>query len=175
MLVIIYLILSLLFVIFGLLVWILLTPLTIIVDSRKALCEVSLQNIARLNLVAREENLVFKIKTWVYKKEMAYSWESILPSMDHGKEKVKPKKKTTKNTRYKNMTYKIYRVIKSFEIKKLYVNIDTSSYYLNAFLYPIFYFMCFKKHQLNVNFIGQHEYTIEMKNRLGKIIYAIIF
>ena len=170
----IYILLSLLFFVFALLLWILLAPFTITLDSRRSLYEFRLQNIARVSFLPGEESLVLGIHTWIYEKELVYPWHKMFLSTSSGEEGNKTKKQRKRRFSFRKVGHKLSSVLQSFELN-LRVNVDTSDCYYNAMFYPVFYFISSKRAQLNINYSGVNEFTLKLRNRLGKILFALIF
>jgi len=69
---------------------------------------------------------------------------------------------------------RILRLLKSFRIKKLSVNIDTGDYLLNARLYPVFAFLNYHKGNFNINFEGSNKMVLHLQNRPIYIIKSFI-
>ena len=60
---------------------------------------------------------------------------------------------------------KAIRVIKSFKVKKIYINIDTGNCILNAKLYPLFAFLNYNNGNYFINFQGQNQFILVMENK----------
>lgn len=60
---------------------------------------------------------------------------------------------------------KIIRVIKTFKIKKILINIDTGNCILNAKLYPFFVFLNYNNGHYSINFQNQNEFILVMENK----------
>jgi len=71
-------------------------------------------------------------------------------------------------------TKKVIRILKSFKVKKLLLNIDTGNYILNAKLYPIFLLLNYQIGNFNINFQGRNRLVLEVENRPIDIIKSII-
>jgi len=69
---------------------------------------------------------------------------------------------------------KISRVLRSFKIKNLIIDIDTGDWTLNAKLYPIFSFLNFTVGSFNINFEGRNRMVLHMQNRPISIIKSFI-
>jgi len=99
----------------------------------------------------------YPIKTMVSKKEMS--------------SKDKPKKKKTR----RRMDYKTFiRIIKSFTVEKFYLNIDTGNCIYNASLYPLFAILNYRMGGFHINFLGNNQLHLVVKNRPIRIIRAFI-
>jgi hypothetical protein len=86
-----------------------------------------------------------------------------------GKEDVVKKKKN-----WKNQSRRAWRVLKSFEVKKLLVEMDTGDYVLNAKLYPVFYLLNMGKGSFSINFNDRNRLALIVQNRPIYILKSII-
>jgi len=69
---------------------------------------------------------------------------------------------------------KTTRVLKSFKIKQLLVDIDTGDCLMNAKLYPVFSFINYHKERFNINFEGRNQLVLHLQNRPIRIIKSFI-
>lgn len=69
---------------------------------------------------------------------------------------------------------KVIKVIKSFKIKELFLNIDTGDVIYNAYLYPLFYFLGGHNRSLFVNYSGEVQFKVTIQNRLINMLIAFI-
>jgi hypothetical protein len=85
--------------------------------------------------------------------------------------KVNPKKKKSRN----RMNYKTFiRIMKSFNVEKFYLNIDTGNCIYNANLYPLFALLNYRMEGFRINFRGNNQLQLVVKNRPIRIIKAFI-
>ena len=85
-------------------------------------------------------------------------------------------KKTSKNKKKKNvsrMARKMIRVIRTFRVKQWQIGIDTGDYGLNARLYPVNFLPAFYSH-VNINFIGENFFFIQINNNAWRMVYAFL-
>jgi hypothetical protein len=68
----------------------------------------------------------------------------------------------------------IYRILQSFRLIKMRVNFDTDDYILNAYLYPLFYFLSKNNRNLNINFNGDLYLELLMISRPIRIVLAYL-
>ena len=90
---------------------------------------------------------------------------------------AKRKKAIKKNVRrYKkrNRLKQSLRILRSFTLEKLHVDLDTGDYILNAQLYPAFTFINQFSGGVHVNFKGRRQVIIKVRNRPIHIIRSII-
>ncbi len=170
--------LILLITIFVLLFLILLVPFTITIDSLHSIYELKFAKLAKANIKFTSEKILVFIHLLFLKKEMSFPWTSLIPAKNQSKKKrtvnqLSSDSKKKKNRDTKEIISKVQKVIKSFEIKKCWVNLDTENYTTNAVLFPAFYFLKAKNLRMNINYMGENQITFIVRNRLGKILFAL--
>ena len=69
---------------------------------------------------------------------------------------------------------KLFRVIRSFEVKQFSLDIDTGSCITNAKLFPVFAFLDFWVGNYRVNFEGHNSIVLHIQNRPYRIIKSFI-
>lgn len=69
---------------------------------------------------------------------------------------------------------KIIRLLKSFKIRALYLNLDTGCSITNAKLYPAFAFLNYYRGGFHINFMGQNTLALEIENRPVRLLRAFI-
>lgn len=85
------------------------------------------------------------------------------------------KKKKGKSGLFKFNFHRFYSVIRSFNVKKFIVNIDTGDMPLNGQLFPLmFLFSRITGKIFRINFIGKNEVTLIIKNNAFRILKAYI-
>lgn len=161
-----------LFISISLLIWILIVPFTITIDSAKSLYELTLGKSIRANIFFTEEHLLVRIKVWFYNKDLVFPWIKLMSSKSNTKEIDMKKPKTKRRLKIWDSGQKIKKVMRSFEIRKLWVNLDTGDSYYNSILYPIFFFAKGSNYRLNINYLGENEFSLIARNRLSKILLA---
>ena len=66
------------------------------------------------------------------------------------------------------------RILKSFTMKKLLVNVDTGDCILNTKLYPAFAFLNYHIGDFNINYKGENKLVVHIQNRPIYIITSFI-
>jgi hypothetical protein len=84
---------------------------------------------------------------------------------------VKKRKRSTGNAR---LAGRFFRVLLSFRVRKLALDVDTGNYMGNAFLHPLFYFLSGPNRVLAVNYRGRNRAEVEVRNRLGRMLVAFL-
>ena len=149
----------------------LLTPIRLRIDSVKNIYQAEWKHLFSANLLFQNDEPIVQLKSFFWKKEI--NLLKINPSPNKATQKeTKPTKQ--KKSKF-NFRKKIKPLLKSFQVRKFFVNIDTNDYVWNAYLFPIFYFLKNKNRQLHINFQGNVEVLLEIQNRPIRILWALIF
>ncbi|REE79888.1 hypothetical protein BX611_2787 [Lutibacter oceani] len=82
-------------------------------------------------------------------------------------------KKNTKTNKIGNLKKGI-RILKSFKVKKIVVEIDTGDCIMNAKLYPVFALLNYNFGNFRINFEGRNQMVLYMQNRPFNIIKSFI-
>ena len=68
----------------------------------------------------------------------------------------------------------VFRILKSFRVTKMFVDLDTSNCITNAKLYPLFALLNYKYGGFNINFDGRTQLLLYLENRPIRILTSII-
>jgi len=79
-----------------------------------------------------------------------------------------------KTTKRKLPLKVIVQLLKTFRVKKFYINIDLGSVYYNAWLFPLGEIFKTQNVYCTTNFVGKTEIEIEIINRPSNILWAMI-
>ena len=159
----------------GLLLWLLLAPFTITIDNKQQLYELRWLSIGYLKLNFENEQVLLQFRLLFYRKRKSIDLFKLLTSKQDSEPKEEKKKKSKKPMSWAKIKHKTSNLFKSFTLKKFWLNIDTDNYYYNAFLYPIFFFIKGKNYRMNINFQGENELSLVLKNRPIRIVFALLF
>ena len=154
----------------GVVVWFLVAPLVIVIDSIQGRYELRLVSIGFVKIMIQKEDILLRINIFFFRKTI-----NIDPFKITGVKGKTTKKKKKKKMNWEKMKGKMKKLFRSFKLERLWLNIDIDSCYYNAFLYPIFYFIKGKNYRLNINYQGDNELCLVLKNRPIRILYALIF
>ncbi len=116
------------------------------------------EEIIRLRLQALFRNFYFYPLDWVNKPK----------KLKEGKRKKKKKKRTNLSPGT------IIRLLRSFRVKRLRVNVDTGDCITNSKLYPVFSLMNFWGGNYGVNFQGRNEIVLHLQNRPIRLLRSFI-
>lgn len=152
-----------------LLVALLLVPITICLDTISNLYYIKLQGLFKANLEQHETEL-FRIKLKIlFIKYYIYPLKKGIVNKPNKEKKVAVKKYNKRS-----LFFRLFRVLRTFKTKYFYMNIDTGNCIANAKLYPIVALLNYKGGNYNVNFQGQNQLVLILKNRPINIIKSII-
>lgn len=97
------------------------------------------------------------------------------PLRGEKKDSVKKIKRKKMKKRKKKIPFKkIFRVLKSFKVKKLRVDVDTGNNITNAKLYPVFAFLNYHVGRFHINFEGRTQMVLLLQNRPIYILKSFI-
>ncbi len=155
----------------------LITPIRINIDSERNAYFFQWTGIAKASIIPLPDDFLFRLHIFFWKPE--WSLIKLVTKKTEKKEKQKkPKKRNVKKNRqmkFSKWKRKGLRLLKSFKIKALKLNLDTDDYIQNSYLYPVFYFLSGRNRQLSINYEGKVELKFIAENRLYKILNAILF
>ena len=151
----------------ALLVYLLTLPINIVLDSINHEFFVSLGVLARAEVLKDEDYLLRIDLRTPFMRFKYYPLKRRVPK--------KKKKKTSQKRKMEwSKVRSMFRVIRSFEVKKFSLNVDTGNCITNAKLYPAFAFLDFWVGNYQVNFAGQNSLQLHLHNRPYRIIKSFI-
>lgn len=163
-----YIILSL-FIIF--LVWILLGPVILYINTNRNAYHVTLPGIISVSLVPND--VLFRIRGWILFIPFRFD------PFREGKHKSRKKERTAgkkKNAfRWFRKRGQFSRIPRAVRIKRLDLDIDTDDAVMNAWLVPVF--SAVNEHSnldLRINFEGNLFLHLDMRTRIGTILWILL-
>jgi len=154
----------LLILLFLLVISFLLIPIVVVIDTATNQYYVQLKGLAKASLESHKDELIqIKLKFLFLNFNFYPLRKSSVP--DKKKKRI-GKRKISMQTGL--------RLLKSFKIKRLYLDIDTGNSIFNAKLYPLFTFLNYKIGNFNINFEGKNQMTLYIQNRPIRIIKSFI-
>lgn len=154
--------------------WLLLSPLEICINSNKNDYHLKWKGIGEARIVILPMDLIFRLKIAFWKKD--WSVMAIKFQKDKTEKKKTKAKKKKKKTNTRKMLKLGKRVLGSFTVEEMRVNMDTRNYILNGYLFPVFFHITrfFKGNpSLTINYKGKTEVNLLIRNRLINMIYAL--
>ena len=149
--------------------YLLFAPFYLEVDSNKNLYRIRFHHLASLAIDASDQKLLIKVMYW--KKEID------LLHVSQTKDKTAPKKTIVKPKKQKQKFSwnQLKSVMMSFRINTCRITLDTGSVELNAWLYPIFYFIrIYSKKNITINFLNKNEVVLKIENNLARMAWAYL-
>jgi hypothetical protein len=157
-------------------VWLIFGPIRFKINTMKHRYEVILPGIIRGMIIPTDDFLIFKL--WItaipIKFDPLKPGKSKKPKKKEKPEKKKKKRKKEGSIPINKIRKMAIRIMKSFTIEKLYWNMDTGDYVLNARLMPVFAAVSNNKRHLIINFQETNEFEIIVKNRIFNFIRIAI-
>ncbi|MEC7263719.1 MAG: hypothetical protein VXW38_08255 [Bacteroidota bacterium] len=143
-------------------------PIQIYIDTDAAQYFFRLKGLLKFSLEPDEKEII--------RARMRFLWKdrSFYPLARSLKPKKQPDKKKQKSSRRKFGIWKIFRVLKSFEVREFICDLDTGDYIINAKMYPVFTFLNRYRGHFNINFQDRNHLLVDLRNRPIWIIKAIV-
>lgn len=149
--------------------WLIFTPITLFIDSYQDKYLLKMRGVGTAKLAVTNQNILVLIKiAWWTKKINLSAFEKAKPR------KEKPTRKKRKKAKPKFPIAKVIELIKTFNVKRIRLDLDTDHYLLNAYLFPIFYFLNTPDRSVRINFMGSNECQLEVSNRIAKILLVLL-
>lgn len=163
------LIVGIFILLFLLIAGILMVPVELYINTTRNQYYLQLKGLARASVEVDPEEIVrIRVRTF-FRNFYFYPLKRI--GLSNTKKLDKSKIKKRKN---KVPVRKILRVLNSFKIKKIFVDIDTGNCISNAKLYPAFAFFNYCHRGFNINFEGRNQLVLCIHNRPIHIIKSFI-
>jgi hypothetical protein len=155
--------LIILLILVSVLLYFLLTPIVLVVDSRAGVYKVTCFNLVSVALYTEDWSPKIRLR-------VAF-WEKIIdPFANITTKKKEPSLKAKQVKGRSRIPFRLIRgILFSFRVKKFHMAIDTGNYALNGMLYPF----CAVKH-VNINFVGNNELFLVVHNTAARILWAVI-
>ena len=151
----------------ALLIYLLILPINIVLDSVNKQFFVSLGALARADVKEDNEYLLRIDLRTLFMRFKFYPLKR--------RAVKKEKKKTSRKRKIGWPQIKsLFRIVRSFEVKEFYLDLDTGNYITNARLYPAFTFLNFWVGNYQINFAGRNNIAIHLQNRPYRIIKSFI-
>ena len=145
----------------SLLLWVLLSPLEIIIDTNKNTYLARLGVIAKMNLLFKDLHIELKTRIFFFNI-------SIKPGK---RKRKKDKQKKKEKKRYTEMPFRLILdaskdLWKAVKIIRLELDLDTEDVILNAKLFPFFYMLSNDRIKLWINFDDKNSLLIHVRAEL---------
>ena len=149
--------------------WLLVAPIVLKIDTQQEIGYLKWKGIAGVRLLILADDIVLRVQVFFWKKNFYPLSRS--SKSDHTKQENKrvKKKKTPVSWR------KGKKLLQSFTVQTLQLDLDTDDFVQNSYLFPVFYFLSNEKRQLRINYSGQLALKLEVHNRLFSLLKAWLF
>ena len=152
-----------------LLVALLLVPIIICIDTTSNQYYLQLQGLIKAHLENHDAE-IFRIRINVlFMKFYIYP----LKKKSINKQKKDDERHLTKHKDYMSFS-RFFKILRTFKIKQLFINMDTGNCILNAKLYPLFALLNYTAGNFHINFQGRNQFVLLVKNRPIDIIKSFI-
>lgn len=152
----------LLFLLIALLLYIILAPFYIEINTRTGLYRVRFQRIASVRLII-DEGILIETNILGFKKRSA--------PVFHRQDKPEPGTGVKVNRKSRSMpVQKLVNVLRSFKITTCDVLINTGDMELNGLLYPVFNWLSWQSgRNVAISFTGGTEINLQVKNSIARM------
>ncbi|MBT8261556.1 MAG: hypothetical protein KJO05_01960 [Bacteroidia bacterium] len=165
-------IIILLLLLLGYLLWM---PVVLKIDTDTNEYYLQLKGLAKASVLGDDKE-VLKVKLNVL--FLNFNFYPLRKRKASKKKKLKAKKgeedAEKKKRNWTNEGRRAWRVLKTFEIKQLLVELDTGDYVLNAKLYPVFFMLNRWQGSFAINFTNRNRLALIVQNRPIYILKSII-
>ena len=162
-----YVIIALVVLLIGFLLW---TPIIIRIDTETSDYYVQWRGLAKARIEGDEQEII-RIKLNVLFLNFNFFPLKRLGKKKKKKEYSEEKKKKKFNPKNGHIALNVMR---SFEIKKFLLHLDTGDYVLNAKLYPVFFFLDRFYGDFAINFNNKNRLALHVQNRPIFILKSFI-
>lgn len=153
---------------FFLLLYILWAPIILYVDTAVNKYYVQIKGLVRAD-VLEDKKEVLRIRLRILFMRFSFYPLRTKPS------KKRRKKEVGKKESRRRMSWSVIkRILRSFRVKKLYVNVDTGDYVLNAKLIPLCTLLNLTGGAFRINFQDSNHLVLHLQNRSINIVRAFI-
>ena len=140
-------------------------PIQIYIDTDTVKYYVGIKGLAKASLEPDKKELIrVRLKVLFYERCFYPIKKSSKPKLPE--KKAKPHRKIKFG--------KILRVIKSFEVRRFELDLDTGDYIANAKLYPVFMLLNHYVASFHINFENRNKLLIDIRNRPYRILKSFI-
>jgi hypothetical protein len=146
----------------------LIAPMQLVIDSNRNLFGLQWKTIGAAKVFLAKDDIILRTRLFFWQKDWhPLQWKPA---------KKKPKKKKPAKKKKNWLSFRrVKRLLRSFRVKKLLINIDTDDYVVNSYLYPLFYLLDRSQESLHINYEGEFDCQLTVENRGYRILNALLF
>lgn len=166
-----------LIVLFVLLIGLLLMPVCMRVDTSINQYEIEIPGLFRAAIVPHEEDIIqIKMRILFFNKTIRpFDLKPGKKENRKNKEERRKKKRNIGKGRSGRESLRLaWKMLKSFKVNYLYVNIDTNDAIWNAFLIPVFHFFSGPGKVWKINWHEEQLVRFEIENRPIRVLWAFV-
>nr|WP_297782862.1 hypothetical protein [uncultured Allomuricauda sp.] len=142
-------------------------PIQIFIDTDTGKYYAGLKGLAKASFEPDEKELLrIRLKVLFYERCFYPLTKSSKPKQPTRKKKTKPKKRIAFR--------KVLRLIRSFEVKRFALDMDTGDYVANAKMYPVFVLLNHYVASFHINFENRNRLVLDVRNRPYRILKTFI-
>jgi hypothetical protein len=164
---------AIVFVLIMLIVFLLLNPFELHVNTWTGVVYLRWRGIVSARLAGEVEDPALRLWVMGWRKEIRF-----LEMGGGSEEKEKSRKKDRKKAKRKRAGWFTWslalRLLRTFRVKTFDLLLDTDDYVMNAFLFPVFSRFSGRSRQLKINFSGRNELVLIVTNRIWDLVWAFI-
>ena len=152
--------------------YLLLAPFYLEIDSEQRLFRVRFDRLAVARLEISDSTIIVDVWVAGWRKRI----DLLATKEKKAPQKIKPIKKQEPKKKVQHIMSRVVAMVKSFEVKECYLNIDTRDMSWNGILYPMFYGLSRRTgKELYINFVDKNELRLTVRNNIARIGYAYFF
>ena len=151
-----------------LLLYLLWMPMVLYINTINHQYYVQLKGLARASVEGHSEKLLRIRLNVLFLKFYFYP-------LQYKSKKKKQEKKERQQKRKRRFGFnKVVRMLRSFQVKRCYLNMDTGNCLTNAKMYPAFALMNYHLGGFHINFEGRNQLVLEVQNRPIRLLKSFI-
>jgi len=154
--------------------WLLLAPLYLYISTSESRYEAGLTGIFKVMVMVGDDGLPELLGKFFFIsfKIPVYTLVKKKPKEASQTKKEKKKKKAMKmnRKRIKIVMTLMWKVVRSFRLRQLKLNIDTGDVIRNAYLIPVFSIAYRNNINLSVNYEDKNEFILHFDNTIGRML-----
>ncbi len=142
-------------------------PIQIFIDTDTGKYYAGLKGLAKASFEPDEKELLkVRLKVLFYERCFYPLTKSSKPKQPAKKKKTKPKRRI----KFRKMV----QLLKSFEVKRFALDMDTGDYVANAKMYPVFVLLNRYVASFHINFEDRNRLVLDIRNRPYRILKTFI-
>jgi hypothetical protein len=155
----------------ALLIYLLVAPFHVEIDSTTGLIQVRFHLLARVTVVIEDDMLFVQVNALWWKKTFDV-FQSVAQRREQKAPSVQKKRRQGKRSFPLD---KVRGVLRSFTIRQCRIMLDTGDVRANAILFPVFYWLSMTTgRSIAINFYQENDLVLDIENSIARIAWAFI-